>query len=182
MKTKLRKMGVLAICIAIAVLVIGINSSVAQKEDVQVNAAPTDGRTATKGQQSNTYYEAVENIGFNPQTRVLDGVTSVRQNTGFAGFEFVSFWVDWNNNNIFEASEYAGTGIAYIPNPVSGTSPTAPLMYSISTPVSPPPTITPGSVRKVRAILSWATPPTGPTYNPVWGNIIDKRIRFDPIE
>ena len=176
MKTKLKKISILAIClsIAIAVVAMGVNSSIAAPLD------PND-RTVNVGKQSNTYYEAVENIGFNPQTRTLDGVTSVKQTFGFIGFEFVSFWIDWNNNNYFETSEYAGTGIAYLPNPPAGTSSTAPIMYSISTQVNPPPGIPSGSVRKVRAILSWYTPPTGPTFNPVWGNILDKKIRFDPI-
>ena len=33
--------------------------------------------------------------------------------------------------------------------------------------------------RNARSILSWALPPTGCNYTPIWGNALNYRIRLD---
>ncbi len=36
-----------------------------------------------------------------------------------------------------------------------------------------------GATRRARSILSWAFRPTGRDDQPIWGNVLDDRIRLD---
>jgi hypothetical protein len=36
-----------------------------------------------------------------------------------------------------------------------------------------------GATRTVRSILSWNLKPTGCDYKPIWGNVIEYRVRTD---
>jgi hypothetical protein len=129
-----------------------------------------------------TEYEQLYCIGLDPETGQLTGVIRVKQGSGYSGGpatagsrEYVAFWVDWGLG-----FQYEGTVSA----PVHDFSqlPPAGLEYSISLPCD----LLSRAQRcgeaaktvKVRAVLSWNTPPstTDPNAPVVWGNILESRI------
>lgn len=116
-------------------------------------------------------YEELKAVGFYPPERRLEAIIHIKQQGGYGAFEFVRFWVDWNNNGVFSDDEYVGLENVYMTNP--GNVP-LPLEYAVYTDVVPPPGVT--GVRKARANLTWSDP-----FNPYWGNSIVTNIRFDPI-
>ncbi len=185
------KIGVLAICFMAVVSTMVVISSLGLAESAaegnitgqqavevirQVNA--TDGKP-------NPYYEEVKEVGFYPQERRLEAVIAIKQPYGYGGVdgtpEYIAFYVDYNNNSIFERNEDVGAGIVIIPDPTTSNDWALPISYAVYRDVAPPGGIKQGQVVRVRAILSWNTPPTGPDYIPVWGNIIERTIRIDPI-
>lgn len=171
----------------VAILVsstIAISSSVPERNDLKageqvgeqaiVRGAPPDGES--------TVYEEIKEVGFYPQERRLETVIQIKRASGYSGApEYVGFWVDWNNNSIFEISENAGLVNVHVPDPGSGNAWALPINYSAYRDVNPPFGVASGKVVKVRAILSWNTPPTGPNFIPTWGNRINGTIRIDSI-
>lgn len=127
-----------------------------------------DIKKAIKG---NTHWEELKAVGFYPPERRLEAIINIKQQYGYGAFEFVRFWVDWNNNGAFTDDELVGLENVYMTNP--GNVP-LPLEYAVYTDVVPPPGVT--GVRKARATLTWFSP-----YDPTFGNSIVTYIRFDPI-
>jgi hypothetical protein len=201
MNSRAKKISTLAICFAlVAVLMaVTIGSSVSavpetvavetvKGEDfklpepvpdlgrqVPINLPVTDGK---KG--GNTNYEEVKEVGFNPQDRTLEAVIAIKQSSGYEEHEYVGFYVDWNDNGKFSTygGEVVGLDSVYITNPGKTD---LPLSYALDVAATPPPSIKNGAVVKVRAILSYAEPPTGPNFVPTWGNVIERNIRIDAI-
>ncbi len=131
---------------------------------------------------SNTKYEELRCIGYNPSSRMLEAVVHIKQSFGYStgicgqgSKEYVRFFIDWNNTN-----EWKDVGmVSFTVYNIIGTKP---LEYAVtlmldaksvpcSTEVLP----------RVKAILSWnIAPPAGnPDYTPVWGNVIEGRIQID---
>ncbi len=134
----------------------------------------------------NTEYEQLYCIGLDPETAQLTGLLKVKKGSGYSGGpgtagsrEFVAFWVDWGSG-----FQYEGTASAAVHDFCQ--LPPAGLEYSVSLPCDPlsraqrcrkaEETI------KVRAVLSWNTPPstTDPNAPVVWGNILESRIPIPP--
>ena len=172
---KTRKIGFLAICLAIGIslsaIVIGLAEPDLQNRTQATTAITTDGTLL-----QSPSYEELKSIGFDPQQRRIDGNIDIKQPYGYNGFEFVGFYIDWNNNGIFENNELIGTSNVYISNTDDNTRPFLPISYSVSSNVEIPYY---GSwpILNARAILSFNDPPTGPNYIPQYGNIINIRIR-----
>lgn len=135
----------------------------------------TPGSTSNIGTISKTSYEEVKEFGYNPNERKLEAIVSIKNKSGYGGFEFVSFYVDWNQNGYFEKKEYAGTGIVYVSNP--GKTAYLPISYATSIYMTVPPYVS--GIFKARAILSWYTPSTAPNYIPTYGNKIDRNIKIE---
>lgn len=145
------------------------------------------------------YFEELRSCGFYPQETRLECTIDIKQTTGygefigaFGSFEFVQFCVDWDDNGEFTEGESVGLGIVHMHDESAGAKP--PWHYAVYRDIDPPgglrtstdqpePTTTRsyGWTRRVRAILSWATAPIGCYFEPVWGNTVDFRVRFDPI-
>jgi hypothetical protein len=130
----------------------------------------------------NTEFEQLYCIGLEPETGQLTGVFQVKQGSGYSGGpatagsrEYVAFWVDWGLG-----FQYEGTVSAPVHD--FRRLPPAGLEYSISLPCD----LLSRAQRsgeaaktvKVRAVLSWNTPPstTDPNAPVVWGNILESRI------
>ncbi len=141
-----------------------------------------------------TYYEELMAVGYHPQLRELMGVINVKQTNGYNGScpgsygsaQYVRFYVNWSDSGTFTDSwEDQGVGTVYVFDPGTANSGKLPLMYSVRKSI-----MFPGSllnhlvggcaVKKVRAILSWATPPPSgqPNWQPGWGNVINTNVRF----
>ncbi|HYO13226.1 MAG TPA: hypothetical protein VE685_08545 [Thermoanaerobaculia bacterium] len=140
----------------------------------------------------------IQTCGFYPQETRLECVIDIKQPGGYGGpigsfgsFEFVQFCVDGDNDGQFSAGESVGLGIVHVHDETLEAAP--PWQYAIYRDIDPPgglrtsnsgsttTTITNGTTRRARAILSWVVAPTDCNFSPVWGNRVDFRIRLDPI-
>ena len=134
----------------------------------------------------NTEYEQLNSIGLDANTSRLTGVLTVKQRRGYVGGpstagsrEFVAFWVDWGSG-----FQYEGTTSMAVHDFSSLSA--AGLEYKVFLPVSFPAHTQPGSkgarTVKLRAVLSWNTPPstTDPYAPVVWGNSLDGLILIPP--
>ncbi|HWZ81931.1 MAG TPA: hypothetical protein VNW47_04875 [Terriglobales bacterium] len=126
-----------------------------------------------------TNFEQLTCAGYNPQSRELEAVLQVRQNTGYSGnlctagsTEYVSFFAFFGG--IWNA---LGTTQVQV-HDLNAATPAHPISYAvfrISNLTSMPCDQLQGV--PLRAILSWQTPPTGPDFIPVWGNVINTYVQ-----
>ncbi|HUI40484.1 MAG TPA: hypothetical protein VL523_00800 [Terriglobia bacterium] len=126
-----------------------------------------------------TTFEALTCAGYNPQTRELEGVIQVKQSSGYSGglcttgsTEYVGFYAFFNG--IWNA---LGTAQVQV-HDLAAASPTKPISYAVFRVSS---LTTAGCLNlesvPLRAILSWETPPTGPNFVPVWGNVLNTNVQ-----
>jgi hypothetical protein len=124
----------------------------------------------------NTKWEELKAVGFYPPERRFEAIIHIKQKNGYGANEFVSFWIDWNNNSVFTDDEIVGIENVNIKNPGNVQ---LPLEYAVYTDVVPPSGTT--GVRKAKVTLSWLNPVFYPYTAPIFGNSITTNIRFDPI-
>ena len=169
-----------------------VAEALAQGDNVAAEAIiaemSSDGTTG-----GNVFYEQIRSCGFYPQETRLACAIDIKQNFGYAGpigsfgsFEYVSFFIDWNNNG-FQISDYVGSGIVHITDGSGGTN------FAVYRDFNPPggprtnnggavtTTTTNGPIYKALAKLSWAVPVTNPGGVPVWGNDFFFTVRMMPI-
>ena len=134
----------------------------------------------------NTAFEELECLGLDGGLQALVASFRVKKSTGYSGppcsagsREYVAFWAEWDEDCGFT---YLGTVAVNIHDyrPVGDG-----LCYAAILPVDL------GALRRdcehpmigrVRAVLSWATPPstTDPDAVPGWGNRIDRHVQVEP--
>lgn len=135
-----------------------------------------------------TTYEQIECVGLDNNADQIVGTFRVKRPSGFSGGpctagskEYVAYWADFGSKDC--SYTYLGTvEVAthdYAPIPSGGLSYAAPLPVDLGqfrkgcdTPV----------IGRVRAVLSWGTPPstTNPNAVPHWGNRIDAHVQLRP--
>ena len=138
--------------------------------------------------KSNTTYEELGCVGYQPQFKRLEAVVYVKKPFGYGGglcsagsTEFVRFYADWNNDNDFnDADEDMGL-TSFTAHDIPGEQR---LEYAVSLQIDPK-RVTfcfTQNLPKVRAILSWNAPPppSTPGFIPVWGNVEDAQIQIQP--
>lgn len=126
-----------------------------------------------------TTFEQLTCAGYNPQTRTLEGVIQVKQNSGFSGSlctagstEYVSFFA-------FVGGAWQSLGTARVQvYDLAAATPANPINYAVFR-VSNVAEIPCHELEGVplRAILSWQTEPTGPDFIPTWGNVVNTHIQ-----
>lgn len=145
-------------------------------------------------QSAITTYEEIRSCGFYAQETRLACAIEIKRQFGYGGdiggtgtFEYVSFYVDFNQNGTFDLPEYVGSGIAHIADGSSGTN------LAVYRDFNPPgglrttnsgastTTMTSGPILKARAILRWGLPVCDPNEVPFFGNVFDFSIRMAPI-
>ncbi len=137
----------------------------------------------------NIDYEELEDVGLDQRRSKLVATYRVKKQSGFSGglctsgsLEHVSFWADWADTCDWE---YLGT-VSLRAYDLT-TLPDGGLCYSAALPVdveefqrrcSDP------RVARVRAVLSWSTPPssTDPDDVPTWGNRLDAHVLVPRLE
>lgn len=124
------------------------------------------------------FFERMPCCGYDPQKKLFACPVEVRQPFGFGSApfpgsrEFVLSCVDFNNTGVF--------------TPVASDS-----VHLANTRLSPPPwyfAVTaqaqlwnkPDVELTARSILSWGFKPLDCNYRPIWGNVLEYKIRLDP--
>jgi len=137
----------------------------------------------------NTTYEQLTCVGLWPEKDLLEATLIVKQPFGFLGdlckpgsHEYVRFFIDWDNDGDFlDANEDAGVAAVNVHDIPQAKK--HHLCYAVRQRFKPflanckEPYIV-----KLRAILSWEIPPTGPNFIPIWGNVHECWIQVDPVE
>lgn len=142
---------------------------------------------------SNTQYEEITCVGYNPDTQLLEATFSIKKPVGYSGqlcfngtLEHIRFYLDLHDGDGFIDQGTVAVNVHDIPavNDCTNVS-IFPIMYvaqlkqvsqklkGCDNPVLP----------TLRAILSWnqEPPANSPNWNPVWGNVMDCDIQFPPI-
>ncbi len=143
---------------------------------------------ALENTSADVSFEQITCAGLQTATDTVGAVIHIKQPLGYNGdlchpgsTEYVAFWADWNNNGSFE---YLGTASINVHD--LGAIPADGVRYSVSLWV-------PGIVQhlrqcgnpnviRLRAVLSWATPPstTNPDQLNFWGNRLDAHVQIRP--
>jgi len=143
---------------------------------------------AVKKLLSNTSYEQLTELGYNPRMRRLSATFDVKKSAGYGGDlcadgtrEYVRFYV--NRGSGWEDAGLVAAEVHDIPaGKDCANRNTHPLSYSVEVEYSPRRKwCTSPQLPKARAILSWnAEPPAGqPNWKPVYGNVLECHIQID---
>lgn len=126
----------------------------------------------------NVSFEEMKCAGYNPQTRELEAVIEIKQNAGYSGglctpgsLEYVSFFA-------FFGGAWQSLGTATVRVHDLAAVAKGPLMYAVYR-ISNMTEMPCKSLEGVplRAILSWQQQPTGPTFIPTWGNVVNTHVQ-----
>ena len=142
---------------------------------------------------SNTNFEELTCVGYNPDTSELEATFSIKQSLGYSGslctngsFENVRFYVDFHDGAGYIDQGIVAVNVHDIPNkndctgksifPIKYTATLKKLTFKFSTcnkPILP----------TVKAILSWVQEPPAdsPDWIPVWGNVLVADIQLKPV-
>jgi hypothetical protein len=129
--------------------------------------------------EGDTTYEQLTCAGYNPQTRTLEAVVSIKLNAGYSGglctagsYEYVSFFA-------FFGGVWNALGTAQVNvHDLNAITPGNPVNYAVirlsnlTSEICEKLTAVP-----LRAILSWQTVPTGPDFIPIWGNVYNTHVQ-----
>ena len=137
--------------------------------------------------KGDTTYEQLECLGLDNVAGQLVATYRVKRPTGFSGppcsagsKEYVAFWADFDDDCV---STYLGTvevaAHDYITMPAGGLSYAAVLPLDVA---SYRRLCTEKGIHRVRAVLSWNTPPStvDPDALPHWGNRLDAHVHVLP--
>ena len=137
--------------------------------------------------QTNTTYEEIGCVGFQPQFDRLEAVVYVKQPGGYGGDicspgtpEYVRFYLSTDNGATWDDLGLSSFTSYDIPQ---GTQGQRRLEYAVTLDIDPRKRFCfVENLALVRAILSWNVPPppNQPNYIPVWGDIHNTHIQIDP--
>lgn len=130
-----------------------------------------------------TRYEALESCAYHPQREEFACSMSIRQRFGFGGYpaigagsnEWVQICVDYG-----KGFEPVDTASVHVHDEQFGDSPYWYAAAIVQANERLQAQVQKGQTVRARAILSWAAQPSGCSYQPVWGNQADFRIKLDP--
>lgn len=134
---------------------------------------------------SNTTYEQITCIGFEPDRNEVNAVVVVKKQAGYGGGpctdgtkEYVRFYFDYDGSGTWIDEGVVNFDAHDLP---FGES----LSYDVKLPIDPDLTRCcndPAVLPRVRAILSWnQEPPAGqPNWTPTWGNRFEAQVQIDP--
>ncbi|MCB0703960.1 MAG: hypothetical protein KDC34_01565 [Saprospiraceae bacterium] len=142
---------------------------------------------AVKKIQSNSNYESIGCVGFQPQFNRLEAVVFIKNPSGYGGTicsngtpEYVRFYISCDKGKSWDDLGLSSFRAYDVPE---GTAGSKRLEYATSLQINP-------SKRwcflekicQVRAILSWnqAPPANQPNWQPVWGDVHNTHIQIDP--
>jgi hypothetical protein len=134
--------------------------------------------------QGNVSYEELDCLGLDYHHEWLGATFTIKRPSGYSGdlcsagsTEYVAFWADWDDTCQWTYLDTVKVTVHDIPVPADGLHYVALLPVDLSkyrkscdTP----------KIAKVRAVLSWNTPPsmTNPDDVPYWGNRLDAHVQI----
>jgi hypothetical protein len=133
----------------------------------------------------NTYYEQLSCVGLYPEDNLLEAVLEIKSPYGYKGAlcsegskEYVAFYIDYHDGSGFVSAGAAAEVNVHDLTFVDGNH----LHYAVRKPFVPKylKKCSQPQIVTVRAILSWEAVPTGPSYVPVWGNIVNTKVQIKP--
>ena len=140
---------------------------------------------------TDTTYEQLTCVGFNPETNFLEATIAIKRPTGYGGdlcgsgsTEFVRFFIDYGAG--WEDAGLTAVTVHDIPTGKDCAEQLdKPLIYAANLRLDPKTDCCNSPLLpKVHAILSWQwMPPAGPAnvgWSPVWGNSLDCQIQIKP--
>jgi hypothetical protein len=137
--------------------------------------------------KGDTTYEELECLGLDNYAGQLVGTYRVKRPTGFSGppcsagsKEYVAFWADFDDDcSLTYLGTVAVSAHDYITMPAGGLSYAAVLPLDVNAYRR---LCTEPGLHRVRAVLSWNTPPstTDPDAVPHWGNRVDTHVHVHP--
>lgn len=137
---------------------------------------------------SDTTFEELSCVGYNPDLGVLEAVIQIKQPSGYLGgncspgsYEYVRFYVDSGSG--FQDAGLVAINVHDLPNGADcAKQADKPISYAASVPYSPPNSedCDDPVLPLVRAILSWQSIPTSPTFQVTWGNALERHIQLKP--
>ncbi|MEO9238121.1 MAG: hypothetical protein ABI418_08525, partial [Jatrophihabitantaceae bacterium] len=138
-------------------------------------------------EQGDTTYEQLNCLGLDYNRDLLVATIQVKLPSGFSGapctpgsVEYVAFWVDYDDNCKWTYLDTAKVVVHdFKPLPADG------LHYWVGVPAKTAEharTCKEPKVGRIRAVLSWNTPPstTNPNLMPRWGNAVETHIEIPP--
>ncbi|MEN6438119.1 MAG: hypothetical protein ABFD97_06015 [Syntrophobacter sp.] len=162
-----------------------VNSKIAEWKALGLDWA--EAMAAIEKTSGNTSYEELTCVGLDYNREWLVGTFVVKLPSGYSGglcspgsSEYVAFWADWDNTCKWTYLGRAEVKVHDIPGiPADG------LCYTAILPVDLDDVRSPCEIPKIgriRAVLSWATPPseTDPNAVPHWGNRLDTHVQIKP--
>ncbi|MGA3130339.1 MAG: hypothetical protein ABSD59_06035 [Terracidiphilus sp.] len=133
---------------------------------------------------NDTTFEELTYVGYNPDLEVLEAVIEIKQPSGYLGdhsspgsYEYIRFYVDTGSG--FQHAGLVAINVHDLPNVTDcAKRATKPLSYAASVQYSPlnSEDCDDPVLPLVRAILSWQSVPTSPTFPVTWGNSLDCHI------
>ncbi|MDJ0807503.1 MAG: hypothetical protein QNJ78_11795 [Gammaproteobacteria bacterium] len=137
--------------------------------------------------QSNTTYEAIGCVGFQPQFDRLEAVVYINQPSGYGGVicssgtpEYVRFYMSTDHGASWE--DLGLTSFTAFDIPL-GTDGAKRLEYAVTLDIDTDKRFcVTENLAQIRAILAWnvTPPPDQPDFIPVWGEVHDTHIQIDP--
>jgi hypothetical protein len=139
-----------------------------------------------------TSYEQLTCVGYNPDTRNMEATFAVKRSTGYGGslctagsFEHVRFYLDFHDGAGFIDQGAMAVNVHDIPADKDCTGKSIfPIIYVATLPkkTSKFSNCKSPLLPTLRAILSWSTDPpaNSPNWQPVWGNVMDCDVQLKP--
>ena len=136
---------------------------------------------------ASTKYEQLVCVGLQSDEDLLEAVIEVKLPYGFRGSlclegstEYVAFYIDYGDGGGFTNVGAAASVNVHDLSFVDGKH----VFYAVKQGLIPPAyrDCDQPQIVKVRAILSWEAIPTGSSYIPVWGNVVDTWVQIKPKE
>jgi hypothetical protein len=132
-----------------------------------------------------TKYEELTCVGLYPEINMLEAIFKVKKSYGFSGKlckkgskEYVAFYIDYG-----DGAGYVSTGAPAVVKVHNLTAINSGHIYYAAKKTFTPKQLlhcsTP-QVVKVKAILSWQTPPVSSGFIPVWGNVLERWVQIKP--
>jgi hypothetical protein len=132
--------------------------------------------------QADTAYESIGCLGYNQRLKELWATIRIKQGSGYSGQnclagseEYVRFFLSYDGGSTWQDQGFKVVNVFDAPGP-------KPVECAVSLPIRPNEEFRIlHHLPKVRAILSWNTPPPAdlPNWTPVWGNVLDGRVQIN---
>ncbi|MBV6478950.1 MAG: hypothetical protein HGGPFJEG_01707 [Ignavibacteria bacterium] len=142
--------------------------------------------------KQNVFYEEINCIGYNPDTKIMEATFNIKRSSGYSGNlctagsrEYVRFYMDFNDGAGWIDQGVVAINVHDIPDTLDCSKKSIfPITYTAALPkkTNKYSTCKNPLLPKMRAILSWnlEPPADSPDWLPVWGNVKSCNVQMKP--